>query len=226
MKLLIISDGHGNTAALERLKPVAEKTDAVLFAGDFAECFKTETAKPFLEGLAKLHDNVFAVLGNCDEPGFIEELERLDICVQGQLAFFEGLAIAGSGGGSKFTGTTPFERTDDELVSDLAIVSKNSEEVGGLSNLVLITHNPPHSTNLDKIDSGAHVGSVGIRKFIEDFRPVLAVSGHIHESRAVDQLGSSALVNPGALVEGFYALAEISEGDGGKKSAQIELCSL
>ena len=223
MKLLVISDGHGNTEQLERLAPIAANVDAVLYAGDFAAFDKPETGAPFLERLAKLHDNVFAVLGNCDEPSFIEELERRDICVQGQLVFFEGLAIAGSGGGSKFTGTTPYERFDEELVSDLAIVRKNSEESGRLDNLVLIAHSPPHGTALDRIDSGAHVGSVGIRQFIEDFQPLLAVSGHIHESRGVDQIGNSQLVNPGSLAEGFYAIAEIAQGEGGKKAAKVEL---
>ena len=225
VNLLIISDGHGDTERLERLKPVAAKADAVLYAGDFAAFGKPETGAPFLERLARLHDNVFAVLGNCDEPGFIEELERRDVCAQGQLSFFDGLAIAGSGGGSKFTGTTPFERVDEELVSDLAIVRQGAGS-DSLKSLVLIAHNPPHGTALDKVESGAHVGSVGIRQFIEDFQPVLAVCGHIHESRAIDQMGETTLVNPGALAEGFYAIAEIAQGSGGKKVASIELCSL
>ena len=224
MKLLVISDGHGNTEVLGKLAPIAAGVDAVLYAGDFAAFGKPETGAPFLERLARLHDNVFAVLGNCDEPGFIEELERRDICAQGQLIFFEGLAIAGSGGGSKFTGTTPFERVDEELVSDLAIVRQGAGS-DSLKSLVLIAHNPPHGTALDKVESGAHVGSVGIRQFIEDFQPVLAVAGHIHESRGVDQIGNSALVNPGPLAEGFYAIAEITQGEDGKKSAKIELCS-
>ena len=226
VKLLVISDGHGNTDVLEKLAPIAAGVDAVLYAGDFAAFGKPETAAPFLEGLARLHDNVFAVLGNCDEPAFIEELEKRDICAQGQLVFFGGLAIAGSGGGTKFTGVTPYERAEEELVSDLSIVKRNAEESGHLQNLVLIAHSPPHGTTLDKVESGAHVGSVGIRQFIEDFQPVLAVAGHIHESRAVDQIGDSALVNPGALAEGFYAIAEVAEGEEGKKAASIELCAL
>ena len=226
MKLLVISDGHGNTEALERLKPVAESADAVLYAGDFAAFGKPETAAPFLDGLVNLHDDVFAVLGNCDEPAFVDELERRGICAQGQLSFFEGLAIAGSGGGSKFTGTTPFERTDEELASDLEIVRKNAKESGALQNLILIAHNPPYGTELDKTDSGAHVGSPLLKKFIEDFKPILVVSGHIHESRAADKIGDSQLVNPGPLAEGFYALAEIAQGEGGKKIAKIELRAL
>ena len=81
------------------------------------------------------------------------------------------------------------------------------------------SHNPPKDTNLDRTDSGAHVGSAGIRKFIEDCQPLLVVSGHIHESRGVDKIGRTRLVNPGALAEGFYAVAEISFSGG---TANIE----
>lgn len=229
MKLLIISDGHGDTSRLEKLSGIAENMDAVIFAGDFAEFKKPETGKPFLERLVKLHDCVFSVTGNCDEPDFLQELENFDICVQGSLAYFKGLSFIGSGGGSKFTGTTPNERTDEELVSDLSIIPSSSghDHDQEWNNLIVITHNPPEGTKLDQIPAGAHVGSPEIRKFIETHRPLLAVSGHIHESRALDELGRTKLVNPGALADGYYAVAEISFPDG--KTAEVtslELFSL
>ena len=46
MKFLCISDVHGNTKALDALDEVFKTVDAVLFAGDFSECFKTKTAGP------------------------------------------------------------------------------------------------------------------------------------------------------------------------------------
>ena len=36
MKLLIISDGHGDLEKLKRIKPVADGVDALIFGGDFA----------------------------------------------------------------------------------------------------------------------------------------------------------------------------------------------
>lgn len=226
MKLLILSDGHGNTKALEALAPEAAAADAVLFAGDFAAFGKPETGKPFLEHLAKLHDHVFAVAGNCDVPEFTEEMENYDLSVQKSLSYFAGLTLAGSGGGSRFTGTTPNERTDEELTSDLAIVTQSTPEAAQWQNLVVLTHNPPKDTNLDRTDSGAHVGSAGIRKFIEDCQPLLVVSGHIHESRGVDKIGRTRLVNPGALAEGFYAVAEISFSGGTANIEGIRMHSL
>ena len=53
MKFLVLTDIHGNTEALDKLDSEFAKADAVLFAGDFCECFKTETGKPVLDALIK-----------------------------------------------------------------------------------------------------------------------------------------------------------------------------
>jgi Icc-related predicted phosphoesterase len=71
------------------------------------------------------------------------------------------------------------------------------------------------------------VGSPLIRSFIEARQPLLVVSGHIHESFAIDTIGSSTLVNPGSLAEGRYAVAEITGGNGKPFAiASIELKTL
>jgi len=58
-----------------------------------------------------------------------------------------------------------------------------------------------------------HTGSRAIQSFIEDYQPLLAVSGHIHEARAIDRLGSTVLVNPGPFKNGCFATIEITETD-------------
>lgn len=105
MKFLVISDLHGNVSVLDKLDDEFKAADAVLFAGDFAE-FKPETGKPALKALCRKHETVFSVIGNCDEPDFLDDIEDVDISVENTLVFHDGLAFAGSGGGTKFTGTT------------------------------------------------------------------------------------------------------------------------
>ena len=129
MKILIISDAHGNVENIEKLSEQAKNADLVLFGGDFAKFNCPETGKPALEALVKNSDSIFAVLGNCDEPDFISEIEDADICVQKSMVFKDGLVIAGSGGGSKFSGDTPFERTEEELVQDFDVIKNSLSQI-------------------------------------------------------------------------------------------------
>ncbi|MCM1322435.1 MAG: metallophosphoesterase family protein [Bacteroides sp.] len=215
MKFLVISDIHGDTAVLDRLDGEFKQADAVLFAGDFSKCFEPQTAKPVLEALLKKHETIFAVTGNCDEPAFIEELEKADICVQNSLVFRDSLVFAGSGGALHFTGDTPNERSDEELVSDLRVIEQQPDKIADeWGNLILIAHQPPFNTGCDTISSGSHVGSVLLRSFIEKYQPLAVVTGHIHESFAADTIGKSLIINPGSLAEGRYAVLEIERRNG------------
>ena len=213
MRFLVISDIHGNLEALDKLDEEFKKSDAVLFAGDFAEFGNIPSGKPVLDKLCNKHDTIFAVTGNCDEPSFVEDIEEKDISVQKTLAMYEGLAIAGSGGGSKFTGTTPNERSDEELAGDLNIVTENYD--GEWNNLIAIMHNPPKDTKCDMIESGVHVGSQSLRDFIEKTKPLAVITGHIHESAAVDKIGNTTVINPGALLENHYAIMEVKKEEQG-----------
>lgn len=61
-----------------------------------------------------------------------------------------------------------------------------------ISNSIFLFHSPPYQTKLDraaldnkKIDHvslDVHVGSIAIKKFIEEKQPLLTLHGHIHES--------------------------------------------
>ena len=96
MRFLIISDGHGNVDMLDKLDEEFKSCDAVLFGGDFAKFNETETGLPFLQRLCKKHEKIYAVLGNCDEPEFIEQLENADISVVNSVLYSDGLAFIGS----------------------------------------------------------------------------------------------------------------------------------
>lgn len=212
MRFLVLSDMHDDDVFIHQLKDEFKQADGVIFGGDFAKYNHPETAEPALRRLKDCHQSVYAVLGNCDEPDFLSRLEEEDICVQGSMVFRDGLVFAGSGGGSKFTGTTPNERTDEELASDFQIVLNQpiaGDDFPVWDNMVMIMHNPPKDTDCDRIDSGVHVGSESLRKVIETVRPLVVVTGHIHESAAVDKIGSTVVMNPGSLAEGRYGILEV-----------------
>lgn len=230
MKFLVLSDIHGDVDALDKLDEQFKAADAVLFGGDFAKFEHAETASPVLEKLCAKHETVFSVLGNCDEPDFITQVEAKDISVEGSLVYHEGLAFAGSGGGSKFTGTTPYERAEEELVADFDVVAsakEGADENGHWNNLILIMHNPPKDTKCDMIPGGVHVGSEKLRAFIEKTAPLAVITGHIHESAGIDTIGNTTVINPGSLAEGKYAWLTVEKDSAGVWAVtKAELCAL
>jgi len=42
------------------------------------------------------------------------------------------------------------------------------------------------------------VGSTAVRQLIEEFQPLLALHGHIHESRGINRIGRTVVINPGS----------------------------
>lgn len=61
-----------------------------------------------------------------------------------------------------------------------------------LSRAIFLFHSPPYQTKLDRVAGDGkmidhvpldvHVGSIAVRRFIEDRQPLLTLHGHIHES--------------------------------------------
>ena len=230
MKLLVISDLHAHNDVLDTMDDIFKQADAVVFGGDFAECFKPETGKEALERLCKKHDSIFAVLGNCDNEDFLEDLEDQDVSVEKALVFHDGLAFAGSGGGTFFTGKTEFERTEDECLGDFDIVKNSVEQSGDSSlwkSLILVSHNPPVGEKIDSFDGEHHAGSQKFTDFIKANKPLAVVCGHIHEGTAIEKIGDTVVINPGSLGEaGTYAWLELEKDGDGWKVSKAELQKL
>ena len=230
MKILILSDLHAHNDVLDKMDDVFAKSDAVLFAGDFAACFKPETGKEALLQLCKKHDTIFAVLGNCDNEDFLEDLEEQDVCVEKTLVYHEGLAFAGAGGGTYFTGKTEFERQEQDIIADFNIVKNCVEETGDKSlwkNLILICHNPPKGKTVDAVNENLHAGSELFAKYIEENQPLAVVCGHIHEGVGMEKIGETLVINPGSLGEaGSYAQMEIEKAGEFWQIKDAKICKL
>lgn len=230
MKFLVLSDIHANNDILDKLDSEFKQADAVIFAGDFSAALKPDTGKETLEKLCSKHDTIFSVLGNCDNIDLLEQMEDQDISVEKSFVFHEGIAFAGSGGGSYFTGKTEFERTEEELLSDFDIV-KNSVQDGGdnsiWKSLIVVSHNPPKASVVDAVNPELHVGSQMFTDFILENQPVAVICGHVHEGCGAEKIGSTLVINPGSLGEsGTYAWLELTKNDNGEWSAKETLCKL
>ena len=189
MKLLIFSDIHGDTTALQKLMDT--EADYYFAAGDLATWGRglDKCAAP----LQKHADRVYVLPGNHESESGIERF-----CTQygfhnfhGQTMTLAGYAVAGLG----YSNPTPFQTTGEYSEEELA---RRLSAFEGLSPLVLVCHCPPLGTKLDLSDEGQHYGSKSIGEFIERVQPAYFFCGHIHEAEGVEeQFGTTRAFNVG-----------------------------
>lgn len=209
MKILAVSDFHGVPDASEHLKRFLRRDhDCLVIAGDFTELGPLSAAEDILEKIEELGVRTLAVPGNCDPKPILELLERHGVNLHGKLVWINDLAFVGLGGSNLTPFNTPFELQEAEIEEELLKLSKRAGE-----RWVLVTHAPPFNTELDVVRSGVHVGSKGVRRVIEQKRPLLAICGHMHESRNVGRIGRTVVVNPGPISKRYAAEIEV-EGEG------------
>jgi Icc-related predicted phosphoesterase len=101
---------------------------------------------------------------------------------------------------------TPREKPDEELEPMLEeLIAKVQEK----SNAIFNFHAPPYGFALDlapeltkdlvqAADRKIHVGSRAVAKMIEKYQPLLGLHGHIHESRGVQKIHKTTIINPGS----------------------------
>ncbi len=154
----------------------------------------------------------FVMPGNDDPPGVdaaIERAARVEAC-DGRTVEFGGYTMVSLG----YSNITPFdsprELEEDELYRRVEALA---EQIDDMSHCIFNLHVPPYDSQLDtapQLDDELRVvatagqpnmipvGSTAVRELIERFQPVLALHGHVHESRGTIRIGRTLCVNPGS----------------------------
>ena len=155
---------------------------------------------------------LFVMAGN-DDPWWVDEILR-----RAQGVTFCDDAIVRVGPyemlSSSYANLTPWnsprELDEDELYRRLRALADQLEDP---ARAIFNLHVPPHNSGLDiaaelsesfevKMEYGEPkplpVGSTAVRQLIEEVQPLLALHGHIHESRAQAQIGRTWAINPGS----------------------------
>jgi len=205
MRIVGVADIHGNVRMSSKLAEALPDLlpDLILIAGDITNFGTARTAKEVLGPLLSRGIPLIAVFGNCDGrdvPGFLEELQ---ISAHDKRVEVNGLEIVGVGGSNITPFSTVWELSEDEIGP---ILERNYRPGD-----IILSHVPPYGTKADMTNSGVHVGSRALRKFIEGEHPPLVLTGHIHEARSVDSIGETLVVNPGPLFRGYYAVIEVEK---------------
>lgn len=205
MNLLIFSDIHDNYVHVEKIAEDLKKADAIIIAGDITHFGHKEKAEQIIKSFAVYNNKILAVPGNCDYPDVENILSINDWSIHKKIKNINGYSFFGIGGSLPCPGKTPNEFTEEQF-DQFAQELKNQLQTE--AHKILITHQPPFNTNVDKINTN-NVGSKSLRKLIEEVQPLLVISGHIHEAQGTDEIGNSKIINPGPFKEGHYAFIKL-----------------
>lgn len=80
---------------------------------------------------------------------------------------------------TRYEGYTFNEEDEDSIENDMKGLFTAPEKT------IYVIHTPPYNTKLDMAYGGNHVGSLAVRMAIEDYRPLMTLHGHIHETEEV-----------------------------------------
>lgn len=200
-------DMHDHPEPLKKIYHVINGADVVLLPGDMTNG-TIDNLHRTLNIIEPMNAHIMAVCGNMDTEQMNMMLARKGISIHRRHQMVDGIAVLGVGGALPFAGKYVF--SEDELAGFL---QDAHEGAPAGAPRVLVCHQPPYETKLDRLDNGSHVGSKAVRDFIERVQPLLVVCGHVHEAQAIDTIGKTQLINPGPIPEtGQYAYAEIENG--------------
>jgi hypothetical protein len=189
MKIVLFSDIHGDTRALESV--VAQPADTYIAAGDLSNFGKGlercgEILRPLGERLLVLpgnHETHEQMKQFCAQYGFVDfhrKAKKLG-----------GTNWAGLGYSNITPFKTPGEYTEPQIAEELS-------HFVGMDQLYFVVHFPPLDTKLDEYAEGQHAGSSTLRAWVEHEKPLYLFCGHIHETAGMkDRLGTTKCINVG-----------------------------
>lgn len=168
----------------------------------------------------------FICPGNDDmfEMDSVFATSRHIIMAEGEVLDLDGHFEMISTGWSNPTPWDTHRECDEEELE--AKIDKMASKVANMDRCVFNMHAPPFGSGLDEapeLDENLRpkyagrslipVGSHAVRNAIFKYQPLLALVGHIHESRGVKRMKKTLCVNPGSSYEQSTLLGAIIEMD-------------
>jgi Icc-related predicted phosphoesterase len=211
MKIAAIGCIHNE---IERLPILFEniasyEPDILISVGDIADASFPKGFEPidigkiFLEEAKEYFKKVLIVPGTWDKD-LISFFQKQNVLIHGRGESIGDVGIYGFGG-AQTPFNTPYEPSDKEIEEGLR---KAFSEIKDKKIKIQATHAPPFNSTLDLVGN-KHVGSLAVRKIIEEFSPQVAICAHIHESVGKDFIKNSLAINVGKFTEGYFGLIEI-----------------
>lgn len=198
---IAFGDIHENITPLSKIADV-EQAAGILVSGDLTNATGRPQAEQILQSIALRNPVIHAQIGNMDTPAVDALLTERGINVHARTVDLgQGVCLASVGYSTPTPFQTPSEVSDEHMTTWARQVLEQARQ---WEQVIFMVHTPPHGTALDRLHSGLHVGSPGVRAMIEEFQPDLVLTGHIHEAQGQDQIGRSRIYNPGSFAQGGY----------------------
>ena len=194
----------------------AMESDPALVRGHFTEQI-VERVRDWMALAADRLDGsalpVYVMPGNDDEFEIDPILAESPYCIdvnERVIDLTPWHQLVSMGWSSPTPWSTPRELPEEEFLDRLSGLMTGVRDA---RRTVVMTHVPPYDSGLDTapmlspelrptISAGdvlrGPVGSHGVRAAIEQFRPVLGVHGHIHESGGERRIGDTLCINAGS----------------------------
>lgn len=192
------------------------------------------------ERLDRSATRLYVMLGNDDDPALREILAASSVVVDPEdvvVDLGEGIQMMSSGFANPTPWHSPREMSEELLRAHLEGLAA---QLADPSRSVFNLHVPPIRTSIDTapvvsadlapVIMGGSVlmgsaGSEAVRAVIETYQPLVALHGHIHESRGIAKLGRTVCVNPGSEYSEGVLHGALLELDGRKGLKRYQLTS-
>lgn len=201
MRFLVITDLHQKESSIKWINELADDYNvrAILFLGDVTDFGTCEDGRKILSQLKK---ETYLVPGNCDPCNLSQSNADIVHDVHGRAFEIDGVKFAALGGSNITIFNTLCELDEDTITKKLEAISSEG--------MILMTHAPSYEV-LDKISSGINVGSKAIRRILDKYHPIVALSGHIHEDFGIININKTLCINPGPARDGHAVLLEVND---------------
>ena len=190
MKILAFVDLHSDKDKLKILIKKIEKEapSIIISAGDTSNFGKY--LKEIITEIKITNKILLIIPGNHESPHEIEKISDNKQIINIHKKYFKinNIIFLGYGTGGFSIEEKEFEKLSKSFRSE---IKKDSR-------IVLVTHAPPYGNKIDIIPGLGHRGCISFTKFIKEFKPVLHICGHLHETwYKEDNLEKTIIINPG-----------------------------
>jgi hypothetical protein len=197
IRFLATGDFHSDLNLIKAIKKYnnMNELDFILFTGDLSE--KDNDFKKLL-GVFKGKE-IFMVPGNHENQKHLNNLKKhynVHLIGNAPVKVHDDLVLFGS----NYIGIGPYGVFEEEIFENLV---DNFNSVKDHKLKVMLNHIPPLGTKIG--DASPYVpGSEGVRVFLENFTPDLALCGHIHESSGLEEIvNKTKVINVGRTFKVF-----------------------